>query len=404
MKRILAVLSVLLLSGCASYGSYRYVERSGGAGDYYYDRSYHGYGYYGDTWYGYPFDVAYAYYPYYYSLFWGFRPYYYDPFFSPGFYYGVTWFPRTWFSFSLGYHDWGYYHAYAPWRYSFWDNYYTWYHAPRRNWPGHVRGGHTTRFGSARNEAERIASLNSQARRGVRTALPADVSGDLLLGARSPRALAQPRTARGVPAASAGRGPAERAQRGEQTRRSARDEVRQPARRPPPEPSARVEHPQFRGESAGTWRASPRGGSSEIWQSGATPPPRVEPGGHVSRRPVGVPERRVDVPARAPDTVGDPRPPSTVLEHPVRPSAAFQRPAPTHAAPPRGFAPDLPARAVPSYPAAPVAPAPARASEPTRSDPPAVAPRSAPAARMESGSDRPPSGARGGRGSRQEDR
>jgi hypothetical protein len=404
MKRILVVLSVLLLSGCASYGSYRYVERSGGAGDYYYDRSYHGYGYYGHTYYGYPYDVAYAYYPYYYSLFWGFRPYYYDPFFSPGFYYGVTWFPRTWFSFSLGYHDWTYYHAYSPWRYSFWGNYYTWYHAPRRSRPGHFPGVHGSRFGSARNEAERLASLNSQARRGVRTTLPADLSNDFVLGARAPGAFAQPRTTRGRPAASAARVPAERGasdrvRRSEPTSRSSRDESRERARMPPPSPSARVEHPQFRGESPGTWRVAPRGGSSEVWRTGATLSQRVEPGSHVSRRPVDVPERRVALPVRAPDA-SSARQPVFAGDRVPRISPEFQRPLPAQVAPTPGFARDLPVRAAPTYPAAPVAAPPVPASGPTRSEPSPVAPRSAPEARMGSGNERTTPGVRGGRGIR----
>lgn len=278
MKRLLVLLFVLLLSGCASYGSYRHVDRHG-AGDYYYDLGHAGY-----TYYGYPYDVAYRYYPYYYSLFWGFRPYYYDPFFAPGFHYGVTWFPRTWFSFSLGgFHDWGYYHAYSPWRHSFWDNYYTWYQTPRRVRHGRVGQAHTGHFGSARNEAERVANLNRQTRGGLQTTSRVEGSRTPTLGARGPvtatpafrtRAAQSPRAQQSGVATE--RFPAERGSTirpGPRTGSAARPPQGQ-IRGARPAPRSDDPHPQANLQR-GSWRAEPRYGSSA---ASAPPAPFQRPG------------------------------------------------------------------------------------------------------------------------------
>jgi hypothetical protein len=371
MKRLLMPLLALALFGCANHSSYRYVDRVGAGGDYYYDRGY------ADTWYGYPYDVSYAYYPYYYSLFWGFRPYYYDPFFSPGFHYGVTWFPRTWFSFSAGYHDWGYYHAYSPWRHSFWDGYYTWYQVPRRSRPGIFHGTHSARFGSARNEAERLANLNAQTRRGLRTAGPADKSGDFILGARgrTPQHAGAVRgvgrtgsgavTVGGRPAAS--RAPAGASSRGGLEPRSAPARSQSQARTrvgsPPPRPEARLEPLRSRG----SWSAEPRYGGAEVWRPAASrPAPRMDASGERYRRAtdtrIGAHGGTAEVPAvhgRRPlmldgGSRGSPDTAQPMLPRPL-PQSRFDRPAPVPAAPEAGWS---------SGRVPPPAPAPSHAAPP----------------------------------------
>jgi hypothetical protein len=184
MIRWIASLSVLLmLGGCVTtrevvyrdgYSSSRYYDEDGrfyddtryerrdgsyyspsyaGSGDYYYGRSYDTY----STWY---LD-----YPAYYSVFWPLHRSWYDPYWYPNYYYGVTYFPRNYLSFSVG-SRWGspYYSSwyYSPYRYSWADNYYDW-----RPWYGyHSRHGRrdrdhypTPRYGSARNEAERLSRV-----------------------------------------------------------------------------------------------------------------------------------------------------------------------------------------------------------------------------------------------------
>lgn len=146
-----------LLSGCVSYPEYHYVDRDG-SGDYYYADPYY------DERYPSYVDVSYGYWPAYYSVVWPVYHRYYDPWWSPGFYYGVTWFPRTYFGFGLAYHDaWPWYHHYSPWRWSFWDGYYDcewrdrgWHHG--RDWRDDRSPRY--RFGSARNEAERLAAIS----------------------------------------------------------------------------------------------------------------------------------------------------------------------------------------------------------------------------------------------------
>ncbi len=396
MKRMLVVLSVLLLSGCASYGSYRYVERSGGGGDYYYDRYDRGHARY--TYHGYPFDVTYAYYPYYYSLFWGFRNYYYDPFFSPGFHYGVTWFPRTWFSFSLGYHDWGQYHAYAPWRYSFWDGYYSWSRATWRGRSGYFPTAHTPRFGSARNEAERLASLRAQSR-----GLPTDKSGDLVLGARGGSAAATQGSARGAmttprgPSNSGGRAPAARSGSGAVQRgvAPARTQGTVRGQRAAP-PSARAEPSRSRG----SWTAQPRYDAVEAShpRMGAR---RLDAAQVHTLRADAV-QRRTAPSAPQPENRFDDRQPRMSSDqHPASGQASQPRalrletPAPRQApmSGPRGSASipttasaptAAPARSAPVFaPAPPAAPAPAGRSSGDR-----MAPRDGGAGRRSEGSSR----------------
>jgi hypothetical protein len=169
----------LALTGCAVYPETYYYP--GGAGAYAtngyndgYDDGYRDDGYQGgDYYYGQPSYYGGAYgWPYYYSVLYPSYASWYDPFWSPYYYYGITYFPSTWFGFGIGYWDaWPYYHAYSPYPYSFWGGYYNWYDYPHghhghhghddRYGNGHWRedydgGG---RYGSARNEAERIAHL-----------------------------------------------------------------------------------------------------------------------------------------------------------------------------------------------------------------------------------------------------
>lgn len=150
--RLLSVLLVFVLAGCASHGTrdHGYYYRDGAGGDYY-----HGYASaprwsvgagYGAGWYD-PYD----------ALFWGVRYSYWDPFWFPYFHYGVTWYPRWYYG---GYWGWRGWHPYSPWYGSWWDHYYAWDRTPRR--PGYRGGGHATldpqRYGSARNAAERMAA------------------------------------------------------------------------------------------------------------------------------------------------------------------------------------------------------------------------------------------------------
>ena len=179
MVRWIAVLAVLLLAGCAStrphyyddgyYAGGRYVDdgyyddaRYGG----YYDDGYYGgsryyrggsgYGdyYYADAGYRYP---SYFESPYYYSLFWPINRWSYDPYWYPNYYYGVTWFPRNYFSVGLSFGSrWSYGgFAYSPYRYGWADSFYDW--SPWYHRYGYGRHYDRPRFGNAANEAERLA-------------------------------------------------------------------------------------------------------------------------------------------------------------------------------------------------------------------------------------------------------
>lgn len=180
MSRVTFLIAcALLLAGCVSTPSYRY----------YGERTYSD-GYGGevvavqrDRYVGYatPAPVWYDY-PAYYSVFWSINRSYVDPYFYPGFYYGVTWFPRNYY--SVIYRSWhgpgwygGYvrpwhgYLAYSPYRYAWVDNYYDWY--PWYSaYPRYTRY-YPPRYGNARNETERLSQY-SRAFRG--DGLPA---GDL---------------------------------------------------------------------------------------------------------------------------------------------------------------------------------------------------------------------------------
>jgi hypothetical protein len=177
LRWIAALAAVLTLTGCVTErvvyrdryhddyyaGSSAYADRYAGDGSYY-SPSYSGRGdyYYGSTSYSYGYDNQpswYWDYPAYYSVFWPMYRSWYDPYWYPNYYYGVTYYPRNYFSVSFNsgwgasrYSNW----YYSPYRYSWVDNYYDW--SP---WYGHSSRHRdryqTPRYGSARNEAERLS-------------------------------------------------------------------------------------------------------------------------------------------------------------------------------------------------------------------------------------------------------
>jgi len=172
-----AVVTAVSLTGCVVYDGYGYYED-----DYYDDDSY---GYYDSRpaySYGSRYDTSVRYAPYapdyiywsdYYSVLWPTYRYYYDPVFSPHFFYGVTWFPTSYFGIHYSRYQWPYYHAYSPYRYSYWDNYYDWrWRNNHQHYTHHDRGPRRgshhydpyPRYGSARNESERIAAYTGMSR------------------------------------------------------------------------------------------------------------------------------------------------------------------------------------------------------------------------------------------------
>ena len=133
-------------------GTY-YSPSYSGSGDYYYGSASYatGYGYESPSWY---WD-----YPAYYSVFWPMYRSWYDPYWYPNYYYGVTYYPRSYFSLSINsgwgwprYSNW----YYSPYRHSWVDNYYDWspWHGHSSHYPNRYQ---TPRYGSARNEAERLS-------------------------------------------------------------------------------------------------------------------------------------------------------------------------------------------------------------------------------------------------------
>jgi hypothetical protein len=169
----LVLLCAATLTACATdyrgydrgYG-HSYAETTYVGGGSYYNDTYRGRGDYyygvGASAYSYPLWVDN---PYYYSLFWPLQRSFHDPFWHPGFYYGVTYFPRNYFSVSLyGGHRSRYYgsfgtfgsFAYSPYRLAWVDHYYDWY-PHHRYYPRHVSGYYAPRFGNARHEAERLS-------------------------------------------------------------------------------------------------------------------------------------------------------------------------------------------------------------------------------------------------------
>lgn len=183
----------LLLGGCVTYPTYptyayrddaRETRHVGGSS--YYSPAYGAYGdyysggyRYGSSGYSY-YAPDYITYSAYYSLFWPVNHWYHDPYWYPGFYYGVTYFPRNYFSVSFhsgwrghGSPHWGYggaysiafgySHWYSPYRYSWADSYYDWdryryqYRDNRRGHGHYAPSLNQPRFGNARNQAERLA-------------------------------------------------------------------------------------------------------------------------------------------------------------------------------------------------------------------------------------------------------
>ncbi|SDD73894.1 hypothetical protein [Aquimonas voraii] len=183
----------LLLGGCVTYPTYSYRDGtpvrdthyvgddtyySPANGDYgdYYSSSYR----YGSGGYRY-YAPDYVSYSAYYSLFWPLHRWYHDPYWYPDFHYGVTYFPRNYFSVSFhsgwrghslshwGYGSGysialGYSHWYSPYRYSWVDSYYDWdryrfhYRENRQGHGNYAPAYSQPRFGNARNAAERLAS------------------------------------------------------------------------------------------------------------------------------------------------------------------------------------------------------------------------------------------------------
>ncbi len=181
LRWIATFATIMLLTGCVYtqevvyrepynstpyYESDRYVEGDSyyspaytGSGDYYYSTGYN------RAYYGSSFGVSYFDYPFYYSVFWPISRWYYDPFVYPSYYYGVTWFPRSYMSLSLSYRGgWSGYGwlAYSPYRYSWVDNYYDW--RPWYNrYPSYSHYYPTPRYGDARVEASRLADMRRPA-------------------------------------------------------------------------------------------------------------------------------------------------------------------------------------------------------------------------------------------------
>lgn len=141
-----------------SHGSYRLHDQGGGT---YYAPARSGMGdyYVGTAW-----SSGYLDAPFYYSVFWPLNRYYYDPFHYPDYYYGVTWYPRNYFSFGLGWrHGWSSFGlSYSPYRYAWVDDYYDWqpwywrYPRYRHYYPA-------PRHGDARIEARRLAGFRPPA-------------------------------------------------------------------------------------------------------------------------------------------------------------------------------------------------------------------------------------------------
>jgi len=175
MTRLLFALACLLLLGACATTPYRYYDdRYYAEGEVVVDDGYAGYrsvypvGRHAGGYYDYPLWVDY---PAYHSVFWSFNRWYVDPLWHPHFYYGVTWFPRNYY--SVGFRHWhgghrywrpGYgYLAYSPYRGAWIDHYYDWYPWYWRN-PVVFQRYYGPRYGSTRNEAERMGRYSAQYR------------------------------------------------------------------------------------------------------------------------------------------------------------------------------------------------------------------------------------------------
>ncbi|HET7844903.1 MAG TPA: hypothetical protein VFL14_12180 [Xanthomonadales bacterium] len=142
-KRIATTMAATLLAGCVYYPPTTYVADP--QGDYYYEPRYDD-GYHGYVGVGYGYGYGYGWWPSYWYGAWPWYSWWYPGY---GYYYGVTWCP-TW---GHGWDHWGGYHAYSPYRNSYYDNYYGW----------RGDGSDGPRFGSASNEAERLANMERSA-------------------------------------------------------------------------------------------------------------------------------------------------------------------------------------------------------------------------------------------------
>lgn len=189
MSRFLLLIALAALGGCATtsseyYRDGRYYGDAGYSAGYYADDGYYAERYDdggyagGDYYYGEYYDGGYGYtpdyllWPTYYSIFWPINHWYVDPYYYPGYYYGVTYFPRDYWSLSLtwgNHYRYGYaytgYWNYSPYRHSWADNYYDWYPWHRQHSRHRDHHEQRPRYGSARNEAERVMALRHQDRR-----------------------------------------------------------------------------------------------------------------------------------------------------------------------------------------------------------------------------------------------
>lgn len=184
LRRLMLLLGAGLIAGCATtyeyYGDERYAQpvdgyATRGYDDSYRDDSYYDAGAYSGSYtgsyggtYGYA-GSAYRYddwyeYPAYYSMFWSLNRWYVDPFWHPNFYYGVTWFPRSYFDVSFRYFPryagvyWPPYYRYvpyAPYRGAWVDHYYDW--TPWYVHHPHIRHHYAPRYGNVRYEADRLS-------------------------------------------------------------------------------------------------------------------------------------------------------------------------------------------------------------------------------------------------------
>lgn len=148
-------------NGGYSSGGTTYAPATSGSGDYYYSQPNYGY------------TSSYFDYPAYYSVFHNINSLWYDPYYYPSYYYGVTYFPRNYLSIGFGSHygrgygGYGYGFSslyYSPYRYGWADSYYDW-EPWYRNYPRYHNSSHSRpRYGSARNEAERLSSWSDSRR------------------------------------------------------------------------------------------------------------------------------------------------------------------------------------------------------------------------------------------------
>lgn len=154
MNRFMILLLSAGLFGCTTYGGYsrenysssQYYAGSnrsqGSLASSYYNFGYRDYGHYPD----------YVIWSDYYSVLWPLYRRYYDPFYAPSFFYGVTFYPNTYFGLHHRHrHAWPRYHAYAPYRHSYYDRYYD-----RRGHQRQFRFHHDYPSHNRRNETHRL--------------------------------------------------------------------------------------------------------------------------------------------------------------------------------------------------------------------------------------------------------